>query len=303
MVSFKPISLDDKDLFTDIFAKSKPKASEMSFAYLFMWECEYNLLYAIVEDHLCMISRPRNFKPFAFCPIPVDGVRNDEKFKRALTVIEEYFKNNGMDLLFGRVEESRLEELKQVYGSRMEAEYLEDISDYVYETSNLINLPGKKLRKKKNHINQFMRLYGSYEYVPVDKSNVEECRRIFDEWCEKNHECKAKISCERAACNRLLDNWDVLPLKGALIKVNGKFEAFTIGELLNPDMAVIHIEKGNSDIHGVYPLINRDFCANEWSGVKYINREEDMGIEGIRKSKLSYNPDFMVKKFLVKVSH
>lgn len=302
MVSFKPISLDDKALFSDIFAKVKPVASEMSFSYLYMWDCEYNMRYAIVEDHLCMVCRPRSFKPYAFCPVPVDGVRNDEKFKKALEAVEEYFKENDMPLLFGRVEERRIEELKLAYGSRMEATYLLDISDYVYEASNLINLPGKKLRKKKNHINQFLRMYGSYDYVPIDKSNADECLRIFDEWCRQKQDCRERESCERTACSKLLENWDVLPLKGALIKVNGRFEAFTIGELLNPEMAVIHIEKGNSDIHGIYSVINRDFCANAWSGVKYINREEDMGIEGIRKSKLSYNPDFMVKKFLVKVS-
>jgi hypothetical protein len=92
-------------------------------------------------------------------------------------------------------------------------------------------------------------------------------------------------------------------MRGALLKVAGRFEAFTAGELLNPETAAIRIEKGNSDIHGIYTVINRDFCSHEWSGVKYINREEDIGLEGLRKSKLSYNPAFMIRKFLVKVSH
>jgi hypothetical protein len=251
-----------------------------------------------------MISRPNAFRLFAFCPIPVDGVRNDNKFRIALRAIEEYFERERMQLLFGRVEEPRLEQLRLVYENRMEAELLDSISDYVYKSSDLINLSGKKLSKKRNHISQFLRKYGSYEYVPVEKSNITECRRIFNEWCEKNEETsKDPNNHEKAACFDLLDNWDRLPVKGALIKVGGRYEAFTIGEQLNPETAVIHIEKGNSEIHGIYPLINREFCAHEWGRVKYINREEDLGDEGIRKSKLSYNPAFMVNKFLVKVIH
>lgn len=301
---FRPITLENQTLFENIFTAVKPIASELTFPYLFMWKRDYNLSYAILEHHLCMISQSRIYRPFAFCPIPVDGIRDDTKFKKALEMIEAYFNEKGLPLLLGRVEEPRLEELLFVYGERMQTEFLDSASDYVYEASELIKLSGKKLSSKRNHISQFIRHYGDYEYVPVDVSNISVCRRVLDEWCDKNeNECVHPDNCERLAVYEILDNWDKLPLKGALIKVAGNFEALTIGELLNPETAAIRIEKANSEIHGIYTLINREFCANEWSGVKYINREEDMGIEGLRKSKLSYNPTCMVNKFLVKVSH
>ncbi len=304
MVNFRSITLDDRELFTKIFNNTQPVSSELSFTYLYMWRGDYNLTFDIIEDHLCMVSNSEYYRPFAFCPIPVDGKRNDEKFKKALVELEKYFDKMNLPFCFGRVEENRIEELKLAYGDRLEIEYLDWASDYVYEVENLIKLSGKKLRKKRNHINQFLREYGSYEYVPIDNSNKNECRRIFEEWCAKNNFClDRRTSCERIACYELLNNWDVLGVKGALIKVNERFEAFTIGEVLNSQTAVVHVEKGNSDIHGIYPLINRDFCANEWKDMKFINREEDMGIEGLRKSKLSYNPTLMVKKFLVKVLH
>ncbi|NMA66412.1 MAG: DUF2156 domain-containing protein [Clostridiaceae bacterium] len=304
MTNFKPLTIEERDLFTDIFKNYQPVTSELSFSYLYMWRGDYNLSWDIIEDYLCLVSKSEYYSPFAFCPIPVDGKKNDLNFRKALNALEEHFAKENLTLIFGRVPEGLLADLQSVYQERIEVEFLDWASDYVYEVSNLISLPGKKLRKKRNHINKFLREYGSYEYVPIDETNKNECRRIFEEWCDKNDNCnERRVSCERMACYELINNWSKLPLKGAFIKVNGNFEAFTIGEKLNDYTAVVHVEKGNSDIHGIYPLINRDFCINEWRDLKYINREEDMGIEGLRKSKLSYNPDLMVKKFLVKVLH
>lgn len=304
MDDFKPLTLEERDLFTSIFKKTQPVASELSFSYLYMWRRDYNLKWNIIAEHLCLVSKSDYYTHFAFCPIPLDGQRNDENFKKAVDALEEFFTKDNTPLIFGRVEEKRISQLKDIYGDRLEIEYLDWASDYVYELPKMITLPGKKFRKKRNHISKFLREYGSYEYVPIDETNKDECRRIFEEWCVKNNNCmERQVSCERMACYDILDNWSLLPLKGALIKVNGRFEAFTIGEKLNDYTAVVHIEKGNSDIHGIYPLLFRDFCINEWKDLKYINREEDMGIEGLRKSKLSYNPDFMVEKFLVKVLH
>ncbi len=304
MHTFKPLTLEDQTLFSSLFATVKPMASEFTFPYLFMWKRDYNLSYLVVEDYLLMISESRAYQPFAFCPISMDGAFHLEKFKKALKAIKAYFAEKNLPLCFGRVEETCLDQLRMVYGESMEVEYLDSASDYVYHASDLIQLAGKKFSGKRNHISQFIRKYGDYEYVPVDIGNLDECKRVLDEWCDKNEKsCVHPDNCERLACYELLDNWSRFSLRGALIKVDGRFEALTVGELLNPDTAVIRIEKGNTEIHGIYTVINRDFCAHEWPNVKYINREEDMGIEGLRKSKLSYNPAFMVRKFLVKVPH
>jgi len=301
---FKEITLDDMALFTEAFKELKPIASEFTFPYLYMWRKDYNFSYTVVEDYICLISRSKVYPPYSFCPIPVKGVDDEQKLKKAIRFIEKYFEENGMSLRYARVCESCNDKLKAVYQDNITIEPLPQTYDYVYNASDLINLAGKKYSRKRNHISQFMRLYGDYEYVPVTEDNLDECKRILDKWADQNEINLAAESGERFACYQLFENWSrFTSLKGALIKVGGSFEAFTIGELLNPETALIHIEKANTDYHGLYAIINRDFCMNEWSNVKYINREEDLGIEGLRKSKLSYNPAFMVKKFLVKVSH
>lgn len=304
MNDFKQITLEDMYLFTETFKKIEPIASEFTFPYLYMWRKDYNFSYTIVEDHLCLISRSNVYAPYSFCPIPVNGIDDEQKLKKAIRFIEGYFEENGISLRYARISENCIDKLKMVYKDNVTIEPLEHTFDYVYNASDLVSLAGKKFSKKRNHISQFMRLYGDYEYVPVTEDNLGECKRILDLWADKNETNYAPENSERFACYELFNNWSrFTSLKGALIKVNGKFEAFTIGELLNPEVALIHIEKANTDYHGLYTLINRDFCMNEWSDVKYINREEDLGIEGLRKSKLSYNPAFMIKKFLVKVIH
>lgn len=301
MDTFKKITLEEQTVFTDIFNAARPIASEFTFPYLYMWRRDYNFSYAIVEDYLCLISRSKVYPAYGFCPIPVNGVHDKSKFKRALETIEAYFSANNLSLRYARIAENHLPYFKEAYGESIRTESLDNTSDYVYHASDLITLAGKKFSKKRNHINQFIKLYGEYEYAPIGENNLDECKKILDEWADRHEiDCDPDNS-ERVACNELFENWSRFPLKGALIKVNGKFQAFTIGEVLNPETAVVRIEKGNVDIHGIYAIINREFCTNEWSDMKYINREEDMGVEGLRKSKLSYNPAFMVNKFLVKV--
>ena len=302
MCDFREITLGDQDLITPILRRMRPISSEFTFPYLYAWRRDYNFRFGIFGDHLCLVSNSREAFPFAFCPIPLGGQHDSEGFKKAIEAIESHFREQHYDLAFARVEESRLPLLTGHYQSRVEVSPLPETSDYVYNTSDLAQLAGRKYSKKRNHISQFMRKHENHEYVSVGPENISECLRVFEEWCEKNEsDCRHPDNCERLACKELLDNWDRFELKGGLVRVDGKAEAFTVGEKLNDDMAFVRDEKGNLDIHGVYTFINREFCSREWAdNTKYINREEDMGIEGLRKSKKSYLPAFMVNKYLVR---
>jgi len=107
------------------------------------------------------------------------------------------------------------------------------------------------------------------------------------------------FSCDRKPDMEALENYDALGCIGGIVKVNGRYEGFTIGDALNGDTAVIYIEKANRGIHGLYPFINREFCEREWARMTYINREEDEGVEGLRKAKMSYHPVSMIEKFTI----
>ena len=167
----------------------------------------------------------------------------------------------------------------------------------VYHTRfGISTLTGKKLHGKRNHINKFKELY-SYNYEPLTADNMEKIRSFIEEWYQKKAETDASILTEKTALENALKNFEKLELKGGILLVDGKSVAFSIGEQLNQDTALIHFEKADTDYQGAYPMMNQQFVINAWSNLTYVNREDDMGIEGLRKAKLSYYPDIMVEMY------
>ncbi|HBF3608456.1 TPA: DUF2156 domain-containing protein, partial [Clostridioides difficile] len=167
-------------------------------------------------------------------------------------------------------------------------------------------LAGKKNQKKRNHINYFLKEYaGRYEAKLLDKENFDECLVLMKEWesnKEENNEFDESMDDELIGIKKIFNHYDILKDKVKVfgVYVDGKLEAFSIGELLNPNMALIHIEKANPDIRGLYPFINQQFLVSEFKDVEFVNREEDLGIEGLRKAKLSYHPCRFVEKYSVR---
>lgn len=139
--------------------------------------------------------------------------------------------------------------------------------------------------------------YPDYVYEPIGPENYEECKAFGDEWCEKRVGEDESLRCEQCAIHEAIDNFEALGLRGGAIRVNGKIEAFSFGKKINDDTAVLHVEKANPDIRGIYAAINKEFAEHAWGDVVYLNREEDMGHEGLRTAKESYHPEFMIKKY------
>lgn len=294
MLELREVSIDDKQIFDKYIKAHKPQVSELNFTNIFMWRNSYKFRFGVAGELLCLISVPDNSDPFAFVPI---GEYTKKGFIEAFEQIKEYFLSKGWQLKFKRATQEEVDWFKKLIREEAEVTSDRNSSDYVYHTEELINLTGKKYHGKKNHINNFKKLY-QYEYVKLSEDLLEECIRINEEWCERRScELHKGLYCEKLANNEALRNFKILGYEGALIKVNGRFEAYTVGELLNENTAVIHIEKANDDIRGLYTFINQQFCANNWSKVTYVNREQDLGLEGLRKAKLSYKPVKLVDKF------
>ena len=171
------------------------------------------------------------------------------------------------------------------------------MDDYIYNTMDLTDLAGKKYHGKRNHINKFMSMYaGRYEYVPYSPELADGCMDVYNRWYEQQEESEA-LNWERDSVNLALYNSRELEVIGGVILIAGKPRAFSIGEMLTSDMAVIHIEKASPEIPELFSVINRTFAANGLSGSSWINREEDMGNEGLRRAKRSYRPVRMVEKY------
>jgi hypothetical protein len=177
-----------------------------------------------------------------------------------------------------------------------------DHSDYIYLSEDLIGLKGRKYHRKRNHIKQFTEKY-AYQYLPLASEWISECLRLESDWCDLRH-CDATpgLRNESIAIKEAFDHFEALGVRGGIILIDGKVEAFTLGEPLNRDTVVIHIEKANPAFEGLYPVINQAFLDKTWAGYTYVNREQDLGEEGLRKAKESYFPHHMVSKYTITLS-
>lgn len=295
-MEFSEITLGSKAEFDHYISLHNPQISELTFTNFFAWRYFYRFRYSVISDLLCVVSVPCRGEPFTMMPL---GDVNEENFSAAYSGLKKYFDKMGWRLVFRKITAGEIGFFRKRIASEASIVYDRDNSDYLYKTGDLISLQGKKYDGKRNHINKFRKLY-TYEYVPLESTFLDECARIMEQWCaDKDCECVNGEYCERKANLELLENFGALDYKGALIKVDGAYEAFTAGEMLNENTAVIHVEKARSSIKGLYTLINQQFAEKEWSGTTYINREQDLGLDGMRKAKLSYHPVRLIDKYTV----
>ena len=296
IIDFKPIEKSDKKIFDEFFHKNYFESSKHNFTNFFMWRKLYNIHWTVENDILFIASiTDKKFKSWQ--PI-CSAEKNFESIEKIL-----HYKNNfaaSKKFMFFALEKFFVEELKKYSAVKFEFESSKDTSDYVYLAENLINLSGRKYHSKKNHLNRFYELYPTAKYFSLTSKIISSCRDSINHWYEiasSESEYKKILSLENFAINEIFDDFDYFKIKGGAIEVDGKIIAVTFGEQLNSDTAVIHVEKANPEIRGAYPAINRNFVANEWSQMKFINREEDMGVEGLRKAKESYKPIKMIERF------
>ena len=288
---FKDLSLEEEPLFDELFSRFPPVISEFTFTNLFIWRHAYRIKISRFQNFLCLLSaQGRN--SFFFPPIGEGDVVECSR------MLLRYLEENGISPKIARVPESLVANTDWRREGFV-AEIDRDQSDYVYLTEDLIHLNGRKYHRKRNHIKQFKEKY-TYRYIPLTPEWISECLRLETEWCDLRH-CEEipGLANESLAIKNIFSHFEELKVKGAAILIDGRVEAFTFGEPLNPETVVIHIEKANLIYEGLYPLINQAFLENEWSRFPYVNREQDLGEEGLRKAKESYFPHHMVNKYTI----
>ena len=296
IIEFKPIEKSDKPIFDKFYSARYYENAHFNFTNLYMWREPFDIQWTLDDDVIYMISE-WNGKVAALQPLGAE-----DKMQNAIANIVEWFKSRDKDkkVVIGGIEKSFTKELENFSGAKFDIKPNRENFDYVYLADDLINLAGRKYHSKKNHLNSFQKNYPMANYLPITKDIIPKCREELNDWYEnKSPELPDDLflALERAAINEVLDNFCDFNIKGGAIELDGRIIAFTFGEQLNTDTAVIHVEKADPDIRGAYPAINQGFVAHEWSNMTYINREEDMGLEGLRKAKESYKPVKMIEKF------
>ena len=294
MLEFKKLDIHSRELF-ESYLKNKYENSETSFANLYMWKDFYNTVYTEYDGFLIILNTSPNGKVHCYMPY------GDGDVKNVLSELVAYLKSINQEL---RITSATKEQAEYICSLYPETKIRENHSfnDYVYLTESLINLSGKKLHAKRNHLNRFKNTY-NYSYREMTPDDFDECIELAKRLMlkDRSEESFSYIE-ELKSIKRAFKHFNTFNLSGAVIEIDGEIAAFTVGEALTDSMALIHIEKADTSYDGIYAAINNEFAKNRWSEFKYINREEDMGIEGLRKAKLSYRPDHMVRKFFCHLS-
>lgn len=294
MIHFKQIELSDKSKIDTCLEGNAFRACDFCFTNLFAWNIRFKTQYDIVNKTLFLRFQDFDDQFYYIMPIgPMPLKDAIELIKEDATLHNKPFKMKGITL--------EMWDSIQKYMPN-EFEYIpdRDNSEYIYLSEKLITLSGKKLQSKRNHINRFKADNPDWEYFPLtSRSDLDKCTAMLDEWEDMKEDVEKTLRYDYIATKVMLDNFDELQLQGGAIKVNGKIIAFTIGEKLTEDTFVVHVEKAFSGINGAYTIINQQFIEHEASQYKYINREEDMGIESLRKAKLSYQPHMLLEEAIL----
>lgn len=294
-MQWKPIDIEDKELLTHFFTSHKILVSDLTFTNLYLWHYARHIGWAILNDCLVIKTQYPNENPFIFYPIHKQNDLNCKK--QTLLQLQEICKAKGLTFSIHSLSRVDKEELESLLPDTFDFIYREDRSDYIYSTSELIELKGKKYHKKKTHLNRFVERY-AFTYEALGSENLNELIATYQSWFGKISDTASDgLKNEYVGIIESLKQFSRLDFKGGILRVEGKIIAFSFGEPLNNDTAVIHIEKADIEYQGAYQAINREFLAHEWSAYPFVNREEDLGIEGLRKAKQSYQPLFLQEKF------
>ena len=296
MIEFQDLRIEDKPIIDSYFRQGRYQNSECTFTNLFIWRDCYAVQWAIV-DGLLVIKPGQSNENWI---LPPYGNYDTCDVKMVLLKMKDYFALQGKSLVLRAVTESFAAYLEEHCPGMFALEEERDLEDYLYAGDDLRELKGRKYHSKRNHLTNFRKEYPEYTYEKMTSSMRDEIWEYVELWC-KQKECSGKFSegliCEKKAIREALDYFDQLDYVGAVIRIHGQIEAFTMGEMLREDTVVIHVEKANGLIHGLYGAIHQEFLLHEWPDVAFVNREEDTGDEGLRKAKLSYYPVELVKKY------
>ena len=289
MLQFYPVTLEDREWMTAYYRKKNYMGAQYSFAANFVWQPGYGIEVCRQAGVVYLRFRPTaESGPHYRGPTDEDGRPSAD----GLRELEAFCRAQGQPLRLYSLPEADCLFLEQTCPGRFAFTLLRDDCEYIYSQAQLATLAGKKLHAKRNFIHRFTEQ--PWRYESVTPGQVETCWQLHLEWCRRygcgNGDGSGTLCAEKQAVRRCFDHWQLLGLCGGLLYQHDRPVAYTVGERVGGDTFAVHFEKALADVAGAYPAINQQFVLHEAEGCLFVNREEDMGDEGLRRAKLSYVP-------------
>ena len=289
MLEFRPIEIDDRDEVQTLICASGCHGADYSFANLYIWRKIYKPLVAFMDTRMLLYLGKPGFYAYP---------KGDGDPRPSIEYMREEAHRNGAKLMMRGLTPKTLEELQEYYGEDAFAISEDrDNADYIYTTDKLRYLKGRKLSSKRNHLKHFDR-NGPWHYDKVTQENLAEARAFVEEFYQEKDD--PDLAAESVAIGEMFDNYETLGFMGGLLFQNDRAVAFTAGTRLDQSTIDVHFEKALPGVEGAYTMINYQFAnmvAEENPDILYFNREEDMGLPGLRKAKESYHPDVLLMKY------
>ena len=290
MIDFQSFSPENRDPYNAILQTCGERGCEYSFANLCLWGRQKA---ALVHGNLAFFSQ---YNRRSIYPFPV----GNGDLKATIDAIIHDAQARGIPCRLTSLTPTDCEKLEALYPGKFRFHPDRDFFDYVYDINALADLKGKKLQRKRNHINKFLQQHPDHTLEPITDLNACQVQQLVDLWYKQRLESDphSDFHMEQAAITKALRQREALGMEGLILKDGDQLLAMTLGSRLSTNTFDIHFEKA-LDVDGAYPVINQGFARylrEKYPEVQYLNREDDMGLEGLRKAKLSYYPDHMVEK-------
>lgn len=288
MLDFKLPTIEDRAWIQEIYECSGYRGAEYTFANLFLWSYFYGKV-AKYQGFLCQRLNFRDIHQYLY---PA-GCGNP---KEVLELLWEDSRRHGKPFVVRSLTEGTMATMKRLFPGQFTYEEIRNAWDYLYEIDTLAELAGKKYQAKRNHINRFVENHPQWRTEVITADNLNVCWALAENWYQSHEETEA----DRRALEKAFANYDALHFEGIILYAGDEPVAFSMGNRISRDTFGVNFEKALAEVQGAYPLVNREFARcirQKYPEIRYLNREDDMGLEGLRTAKLSYRPHHMVEKY------
>jgi hypothetical protein len=295
MFQFKNLTVKDRGVVQPFLQQSPQQLCNFSFANQIIWEETFHSKFAMVDEML-ILRFQLNEEPYFHFPMG----RGDKK--PMIEKMREYAKRQNIKFCLLPLSEEMKLFLETNFPNQFIFTSSRNYYDYLYKTKDLIELKGRHYQPKRNHINKFKKRY-NYIYSPITQQDIKDCLDMHEQWIVEQDcgEEKCPFEQETCAVKIALNNFDAIGMQGGLLRVDGKVIAFTLGQPINNTTFDVCIEKALAQYEGAYSMINQQFLEHQAADFQFVNREEDLGIEGLRKAKLSYKPYQLLAKYRAEI--
>ena len=290
----KDLKLEDYSIIKEYLDLANYEGYNSNFVTMMMWNHEYHIQYEIHEHFMVMLH---NFKGTRFWAMPFTS---PEYYQEAIDYMIEYSYENSFDFCIDCAIEDFVDRIKPLYNDVLLFERTSYNDDYIYDRQMLQTLSGKKMQKRRNHYNSFINEHPDYVYRDLDITNdFDTILNCLNRWEYDKDDISESMTSEVRGVMYLLSSKHLLDFEVGGIFINGQMEAFIIASLLKHSTIQIHVEKANKEIRGLYPAILKEMLEHHYPDAQYVNREEDMGLENLRRSKKLLHPVKMIKKYRI----